>query len=149
MIPGKFGSGFKAAALALPALFIMAAADPAPAPVDPLANNAAALAPAGDTASQVAFAYADRDADVLVSWEEYRNRAMRLFGNVDTNGDGILQIAEMSVLAGPSAAPPPNDINLATFNAALRKMFDIGDKDGNGALTPTEWHDTVRPSKIF
>jgi hypothetical protein len=55
----------------------------------------------------------------------------------------------MAALAGPSAAPPPSDINLATFNAALRKMFDIGDKDGNGALTPTEWHDTIRPSKIF
>lgn len=138
----------KAIGLALLACGLVAAADP-PAGGDPLANNAAALAPAGDTVSQVAFAYADRDADVLVSWEEYRNRAMRLFGNVDTNGDGILQKAELQALAGPNAPPETADIDLPTFNAALRKMFDAGDKDSNGALTPLEWRDTVRPSKIF
>lgn len=134
--------------VAMAALLLVAAADQ-PAGGDPMADNAAALAPAGDTASQVAFAYADRNADLLVSWEEYRNRAMRLFGNVDTNGDGILQKAELQVMAGATAPPETADINLATFNAALRKMFDNGDKDANGALTPMEWRDTVRPSKIF
>jgi hypothetical protein len=116
---------------------------------DPMANNAARLAPAGDTASQVAFAYADRDEDLTVSWEEYRNRAMRLFGHVDANNDSILQIAELQALAGPGAPKPENDIDSGTFNAAMRKLFDSGDKNGDGALTPVEWHDTVRPSRAF
>ena len=117
--------------------------------IDPLANNASALAPAGDTVSQVAFAYADRNEDELVSWEEYRNRGMRLFGRVDANGDGVLQIAELKTLAGPDAPAAPFDISIATYNAALRKFFDLGDKNGDGALTPAEWRDTVRPSKIL
>ena len=117
--------------------------------IDPLANNASALAPAGDTVSQVAFAYADRNEDELVSWEEYRNRGMRLFGRVDANGDGVLQISELKILAGPDAPTPPFDISIATYNAALRKFFDMGDKNVDGALTPTEWRDTVRPSKIL
>jgi hypothetical protein len=116
---------------------------------DPMANNAAALAPAGDTASQVAFAYADRNEDLVVSWEEYRNRSMRLFANVDANADGILQVAELQALAGPSAPKPEADISVGTFNAAMRKMFDAGDKNSDGALTTTEWHDTVRPSRAF
>jgi hypothetical protein len=117
--------------------------------VDPLAENASALAPAGDAASQVAFAYADRNADELVSWEEYRNRGILVFSRVDTNSDGMLQIAEIAAFAGKDAPPAPFDIGIATYNAALRKYFDLGDKDGNGALTPAEWRDTVRPSKIF
>ena len=116
---------------------------------DPMANNAAGLAPAGDTASQVAFAYADRDEDLTISWEEYRNRAMRLFGHVDANNDSILQIAELQALAGPSAPKPEHDIDSGTFNAAMRKLFDTGDKNKDGALTPAEWHDTVRPSRAF
>jgi hypothetical protein len=116
---------------------------------DPMANNAAGLAPAGDTASQVAFAYADRNEDLLVSWEEYRNRAMRLFANVDSNADGVLQVAELQALAGPSAPKPESDISAATFNAAMRKMFDSGDTNRDGVITPTEWHDTVRPSRAF
>jgi hypothetical protein len=31
----------------------------------------------------------------------------------------------------------------------MRKLFDTGDKNGDGALTPAEWHDTVRPSRAF
>ncbi|MFZ4687775.1 MAG: hypothetical protein ACOYLS_00920 [Polymorphobacter sp.] len=139
----------KTAIALLASTLAFAAATAQPAPVDPLANNAAALAPAGDTASQIAFAYADRNADTVVSWEEYRNRGVRLFARVDTNEDGILQIAELQALAGPSAPTAPFDVKIETFNAALRKYFDMGDKDSNGALTPTEWHDTVRPSKLF
>jgi hypothetical protein len=133
------------------AAMLAAAAVPAAAQLanDPMANNAAGLAPAGDTASQIAFAYADRDEDLTISWEEYRNRAMRLFGHVDANNDSILQVAELQALAGPSAPKPENDIDSGTFNAAMRKLFDTGDKDKDGALTPAEWHDTVRPSRAF
>ena len=116
---------------------------------DPMANNAAGLAPAGDTASQVAFAYGDRNEDLLVSWEEYRNRSMRLFAHVDANADGTLQIAELQALAGPRAPKPESDISAATYNAAMRKLFDAGDKNADGVLTPAEWHDTVRPSRAF
>jgi hypothetical protein len=139
----------KCGALALAGLMAMAAAQPPASGADPLADNGRALIPAGDTVSQVAFAYADRNEDALVSFEEYRNRAMRLFGRVDTNGDGTLQIAELQALGGPDAPAAPFDVSIATFNAALRKQFDLGDKDGDGALTPTEWHDVVRPSKLF
>lgn len=126
-----------------------AAAAQAPATVDPMANDAAALAPAGDAAAQVAFAYADRNADIVVSWEEYRNRAMRLFANVDANNDAVLQIAELQALGGSSAPPAPFDVSAATFNAAARKAFDDADKNGDGALTPAEWRNVVRPSKLF
>ena len=135
------------------ALIAMAVSVPAlaqgPLANDPMANNAAGLAPAGDTASQIAFAYADRDEDLTISWEEYRNRAMRMFGHVDANNDDVLQIAELQALGGPSAPKPENDIDAGTFNAAMRKLFDSGDKNGDGALTPAEWHDTVRPSRAF
>jgi hypothetical protein len=143
--------------LALAALAMVAApvsAQPAagglPAQViDPLANDAAALKPAGDTASQVAFAYADRNSDVAVSWEEFRNRAMLLFENVDTNGDGVLQIAELAALGGPKAPPAPFDVTLPTYNAAVRKTFDDADANRDGALIPAEWANVVRPSKLF
>lgn len=116
---------------------------------DPMSANASALAPAGDTVSQVAFAYADRNEDGLVSWEEYRNRAMRVFGHADADSDGVLEIAELKTLDGAAAAAPKADVDLATFNAALRKQFDSGDKNGDGVLTPAEWQDVVRPSKLF
>ncbi|WP_426169745.1 hypothetical protein [Sandarakinorhabdus sp. DWP1-3-1] len=125
------------------------AAAQAAKPVDPMADDASALAPAGDAASRIAFAYADRDADLLVTWEEYRNRAMRLFGKVDANGDGILQVAELQALAGPKGPTPPGDVDLGTFNAGLRKHFDDGDAGKDGALTPAEWRNVVRPSKLF
>jgi hypothetical protein len=113
------------------AALVMALTTPAAAQLanDPMANNAAGLAPAGDTASQIAFAYADRDEDLTISWEEYRNRSMRLFGHVDANNDSILQIAELQALAGPSAPRPEHDIDSGTFNAAMRKLFDSGDKN--------------------
>lgn len=117
--------------------------------VDPLANDAAALKPAGDTASQVAFAYADRNTDVMVSWEEYRNRAMLLFGAVDTNGDGVLEVAELAALGGPNAPKAPSNIDLPTYNAAVHKAFDDADADKDGALTPAEWANVIRPSKLF
>jgi hypothetical protein len=117
--------------------------------VDPLANDAAALKPAGDTASQVAFAYADRNTDVMVSWEEYRNRAMLLFGAVDTNGDGVLEIAELAALGGPNAPKAPSNVDLPTYNLAVRKAFDDADADKDGALTPAEWANVIRPSKLF
>lgn len=125
------------------------AAEPVRPTVDPLAEDARAIAPAGDTVSQVAFAYADRNEDELVSWEEYRNRAMRLFGRVDTNGDGILQVAELQAFAGPNAPKPAGDVDIAKFNAALHEAFSLGDKNSDGVLTPLEWSAVVRPSKLF
>ena len=126
----------------------VAAAAQTPA-VDPMANDAVVLAPAGDTAQQVAFAYADRNEDAIVSWEEYRNRGMRMFHHVDGNKDDVLQVAELRALAGPDAPAAPYDITAPTFNAAMRKTFDQGDKNLDGALTPAEWRDTVRPSRLF
>jgi hypothetical protein len=117
--------------------------------VDPMARDAAILAPAGDTAQQVAFAYADRNEDAVVSWEEYRNRGMRMFHHVDANDDDVLQVAEIRQMAGPDAPAAPFDISATVFNAALRKAFDQGDKNDDGALTPAEWRDTVRPSLLF
>ena len=133
-----------ALALAAPAL-----AQPADRPIDPLMNDAAALAPAGDTASQIAFAYADRNEDLIVTWEEYRNRGMRVFGHVDSNADGVLQRTELAALGGDKAASHAHDIPIGTYNAALRRFFDAGDVNRDGALTPTEWQDTRRPSKIL
>jgi hypothetical protein len=140
------------AAAAFAALLVIGGASVAqtpPATIDPLAEDAKALAPAGDTVAQVAFAYADRNEDELVSWEEYRNRAMRLFGRVDTNGDGILEVSELQVLAGPDAPKPARAVDLATYNAALRQAFNDGDKNSDGVLTPAEWSAVVRPSKLF
>jgi hypothetical protein len=117
--------------------------------VDPMANDAAVLAPAGDTAQQVAFAYADTNEDAVISWEEYRNRGMRMFHHVDTNDDDVLQVAEIRELSGPDAPAAPYDISAPTFNAAMRKTFDQGDKNLDGALTPEEWRTTVRPSRLF
>jgi hypothetical protein len=140
------------AAVAFAALLVMGSASVAQTPtptIDPLAEDAKALKPAGDTVSQVAFAYADRNEDELVSWEEYRNRAMRLFGRVDINDDGILEVTELQVLAGPNAPAPKRAVDLPTYNAALREAFNEGDKNSDGVLTPTEWSAVVRPSKLF
>jgi hypothetical protein len=140
-------------AVAIATLLVIGAAPAAaqtPSPtIDPLAEDAKALKPAGDTVAQVAFAYADRNEDELVSWEEYRNRAMRLFGRVDTNGDGILEVSELQLLAGPTAPTPARAVDLATYNAALRQAFNDGDKNSDGVLTPAEWAGVVRPSKLF
>jgi hypothetical protein len=136
------------AAMATPALAQSSGGLPAQV-VDPLANDAAALKPAGDTASQIAFAYADRNTDVMVSWEEFRNRSMLLFGAVDTNDDGVLEIAELAELGGPAAPKAKSNIDLPTYNAAVRKAFGDADADHDGALTPAEWANVIRPSKLF
>ena len=74
---------------------------------------------------------------------------MLLFGNVDTNGDGVLEIAELAALGGPNAPKAPSNIDLPTYNAAVRKAFDDADADKDGALTPAEWANVIRPSKLF
>ena len=137
-------SWWRRASLALCSVVLAACAAPAGQ-----AGDDGPLAAAGDAAAQVAFAYADRNADGRVSFEEYRNRSMRLFRNADLNRDGILQIAEQRAMLGPRADPASvtEDLSLQDFNAALVVFFRNADTDADGYLSPTEWRGIPRANR--
>jgi EF hand domain-containing protein len=51
-------------------------------------------------------------------WANHRESDAEKIGDLDTNHDGVLSVAE--------------------YSAGSQRMFDILDADGNGVLTPSE-----------
>lgn len=121
---------------------------PKPSCLPALAASALALAPAlagaQDAAlAQVAdsaFSSADFDGDGKVSWEEFRNRLVRVFGHLDHNEDGRIAGDEHPpAVDAAGKAVQPGNVTAEAFAAAVAVTFKAADTDGDGALSPQEW----------
>ena len=95
---------------------------------------------APDETAQKSFDSADVDGDGKVSWEEYRNRMLHVFHQMDHNGDSRLT---------PDETPPAKDksgqsvkggtVTIEAYTASIETTFKKADADGDGALNPAEW----------
>jgi Ca2+-binding EF-hand superfamily protein len=93
-----------------------------------------------DEAAQKSFDSADVDGDGKVSWEEYRNRMLHVFHQMDHNGDGRLT---------PDETPPAKDktgqpvkggtVTVEAYTVSIETAFKKADADNDGALNPDEW----------
>lgn len=100
-----------------------------------------------DEAAQKSFDSADVDGDGKVSWEEYRNRALQVFHDMDHNGDGRLTPDETPPAKDKSGQPVKGGtVTLEAFSASIEKPFKEADADNDGTLNPDEWAGAPRKS---
>ena len=93
-----------------------------------------------DEATQKAFDSVDVDGDGKVSWEEYRNRMLHVFHQMDHNGDGRLTPDETPPAKDKSGQPVKGGtVTIEAFSVEIEKAFKKADGDGDGTLTPDEW----------
>jgi Ca2+-binding EF-hand superfamily protein len=101
---------------------------------------AAAQDPALAQAADAAFTAADFDGDGKVSWEEFRNRVVKVFGHLDQNGDGRIAGDEHPPAADEAGKEvQPGNVTAESFTASVAEAFKASDKDGDGALSAQEW----------
>ncbi len=101
---------------------------------------ASAARAALDEAAQKSFDGNDVDGDGKVSWEEYRNRMLHVFHQMDHNGDGRLTPDETPPAKDKSGQPVKGGtVTIEAFSVEIEKAFKKADGDGDGALTPDEW----------
>ena len=91
-------------------------------------------------AAESAFVAADFDGNGKVSWEEFRNRVIAVFGHLDHNQDGRLAGDEHppAVDKGGKGVQPGN-VSAESFTASVAVAFKAADKDGDGELSAQEW----------
>ncbi len=102
-----------------------------------------ATAPAGEATPVSDFESTDRDADGRISMEEFRNRMTKVFFELDSNGDGILQEGEFSaVLVAPHHELADSDddkaISHGEFIGHTLLLFETVDSDTDGHFTEEE-----------
>lgn len=108
---------------------------------------ASAVQAALDEAAQKSFDSADVDGDGKVSWEEYRNRMLHVFHQMDHNGDGRLTPDETPPAKDKSGQPVKGGtVTIEAFSASIEKLFKAADADGDGVLDPDEWVGAPRKS---
>ena len=101
---------------------------------------ASAAQAALDQATQKSFDSADVDGDGKVSWEEYRNRMLHVFHQMDHNGDGRLTPDETPPAKDKSGQPVKGGtVTIEAYTASIETAFKQADADGDGALDPDEW----------
>lgn len=93
-----------------------------------------------DEAAQKSFDSADVDGDGKVSWEEYRNRMLHVFHQMDHNGDGRLTPDETPPAKDKSGQPVKGGtVTVEAYTVSIETAFRKADADGDGALTLVEW----------
>jgi Ca2+-binding EF-hand superfamily protein len=101
---------------------------------------ASAVRAALDEATQKSFDGADVDGDGQVSWEEYRNRMLHVFHQMDHNGDGRLTPDETPPAKDKSGQPVKGGtVTVEAYTDSIETAFKKADADGDGALSPAEW----------
>ena len=101
---------------------------------------ASAVRAALDEATQKSFDSADVDGDGQVSWEEYRNRMLHVFHQMDHNGDGRLTPDETPPAKDKSGQPVKGGtVTVEAYTVSIETAFKKADADGDGALSPAEW----------
>lgn len=86
------------------------------------------------------FELADFDGDGVVSWEEFHNRLVHIFHNIDRDENGIIEGQEhlpASTPDGKSVEPPA--VRIGEFMDEIRRAFYLADKDQSGGLNKSEW----------
>lgn len=100
----------------------------------------AAQDPALAKAADAAFTAADFDGDGKVSWEEFRNRVVKVFGHLDQNSDGRIAGDEHPPAVDKAGKEvQPGNVSAESFTAAVAEAFKASDKDGDGSLSAQEW----------
>lgn len=93
-----------------------------------------------DEAVQKSFDGADVDGDGKVSWEEYRNRMLHVFHQMDHSGDGRLTSDETPPAKDKSGQPVKGGtVTVEAYTTSIETAFKKADNDGDGALSPDEW----------
>jgi Ca2+-binding EF-hand superfamily protein len=93
-----------------------------------------------DDAARKSFDSVDVDGDGKVSWEEYRNRMLHVFHQMDHSGDGRLTSDETPPAKDKSGKPVKGGtVTVEAYTASIEKAFKKADGDGDGALDPDEW----------
>lgn len=93
-----------------------------------------------DETAQKSFDGADVDGDGKVSWEEYRNRMLHVFHDMDHNGDGRLTSDETPPAKDKSGQPVKGGtVTVEAYTSSIENVFKKADGDGDGALGPDEW----------
>ena len=101
---------------------------------------ATAVRAAPDEAAQKSFDSADVDGDGKVSWEEYRNRMLHVFHQMDHNGDGRLTPDETQPAKDKSGQPVKGGtVTVEAYTVSIETAFKKADADADAALTPDEW----------
>lgn len=101
---------------------------------------ATAQDPALAQAADEAFLAADFDGNGKVSWEEFRNRVVKVFGHLDRNEDGRIAGDEHPPAVGKDGnAVQPGNVTSESFTAAVAAAFKASDRDGDGQLSLQEW----------
>lgn len=101
---------------------------------------AAAVWATPDEATQRSFDSADVDGDGKVSWEEYRNRMLHVFHQMDHNGDGRLTPDETPPAKDKSGQPVKGGtVTVEAYTVSIETAFKKADANGDGALDPDEW----------
>ncbi|HRD73883.1 MAG TPA: EF-hand domain-containing protein [Aquimonas sp.] len=91
-------------------------------------------------AADAAFKAADFDANGKVSWEEFRNRVVNVFGHIDTNADGRIAGQEHpAAVDAKGNTVQPGNVTVESFTSAVADAFKAADKDGDGELSAEEW----------
>ena len=94
-------------------------------------------------ASAAAFTAADFDANGKVSWEEFRNRVVAVFGHLDYNEDGRIAGEEHPPAVDKAGkAVQPGNVTAESFTGSVAAAFKASDKDGDGELSLQEWSGT-------
>ncbi|MBL8250568.1 MAG: EF-hand domain-containing protein [Candidatus Competibacter sp.] len=93
-----------------------------------------------DEAARKSFDSIDVNGDGKVSWEEYRNRMLHVFHQMDHSGDGRLTSDETPPAKDKSGQPVKGGtVTVEAYTASIEKAFKKADGDGDGALDPDEW----------
>jgi Ca2+-binding EF-hand superfamily protein len=93
-----------------------------------------------DEPAQKSFDSADVDGDSQVSWEEYRNRMLHVFHQMDHNGDGRLTPDETLPAKDKSGQPVKGGtVTVEAYTVSIESAFKKADADNDGALSPDEW----------
>lgn len=91
-------------------------------------------------AADAAFKAADFDANGKVSWEEFRNRVVNVFGHMDANADGRIAGQEHPpAVDAQGKEVQPGNVSAESFTSAVADAFKQADKDGDGELSAEEW----------
>ena len=91
-------------------------------------------------AADAAFVAADHDQNGKVSWEEFRNRVVAVFGHLDQNEDGRIVGDEHPPAVDKAGNPvQPGTVTAESFAASVGAAFKAADKDGDGELSAQEW----------
>jgi len=93
-----------------------------------------------DEPTRKSFDSVDVDGDGKVSWEEYRNRMLHVFHQMDHSGDGRLTSDETPPAKDKSGQPVKGGtVSVEAYTASIEQAFKKADGDGDGALSPDEW----------